>query len=69
MIRSILAVSTALLFCSCHQLGGLLGGNTFSVSKTYQPKGENGKPVGMPIKFTVFIETPEGLGIPVVSQK
>ena len=68
MIRLFLAAA-ALLLPSCAQLGGLLGGNTFSVSKTYQPKDENGKPVGMPIKFTIFVETPEGLGIPVVNQK
>ena len=69
MIRPLLIATAALLLCSCQQLGGLLGGNTFSVSKTYQPKDENGKPVGMPIKFTLFVETPEGLGIPVVNQK
>lgn len=64
-----ITIFAALQIGMCAQLGGLLGGNTFSVSKTYQPKDENGKPVGMPIKFTIFVETPEGLGIPAVNQK
>jgi uncharacterized lipoprotein YmbA len=52
MIRLFLAAA-ALLLCSC--------GSTLSFSKTYQPKDKDGNPVGLPIKFTLFVEDVGGI--------